>query len=270
MNYELIKSADFCGTPCDIYSDESSEMFMTATQLGSCLGYSEPRKSISKIVSRNEYLENIEFSGVVNLTTPGGTQETRIFTEDGIYEVTMLAKTEKAKEFRAFVRKLIKSIRKNEMRAVPDYSELSPQLQFLISLEQKQTDFEKRLSELEKKVADVPKIQEEAIKATLEFGRIGILQRNEIVRAVKKRAIEICCYAETYDKVGKSVIDSIYKSLQKHFEVSSYLDLMCNQYTDAMILIQYFEPDKNLYLKVSHEQPKPNFGDYFEIVPVSK
>lgn len=118
MNYNLIKSADFCGTQCDIYSDDANEMFMTSTQLGECLGYTEPRKAISKIVDRNKYLENVEFSGVVKLVTPGGVQETRIFTEDGIYEVTMLAKTEKAKEFRTFVRQLIKSIRKGEVLVV--------------------------------------------------------------------------------------------------------------------------------------------------------
>lgn len=115
MNYELIKSADFCGTQCDIYSDDANEIFMTAFQLGSCLGYSDPMRSICRLVSRNKYLENTEFSSVVNLTTlDNKNREVRIFTEDGIYEVTMLAKTEKAKEFRAFVRQLIKSIRKGE------------------------------------------------------------------------------------------------------------------------------------------------------------
>lgn len=119
MNYSLIKSADFCGTPCDIYSDESNEMFMTAFQLGSCLGYAEPTIAINKIVSRNEYLKACEFSTLTNLVSVDGkNREARIFTEDGIYEVTMLAKTEKAKEFRAFVRKLIKSIRKGETVAV--------------------------------------------------------------------------------------------------------------------------------------------------------
>lgn len=40
----------------------------------------------------------IEFSVVVKMTTTDDKQyDTRIFTEDGIYEVTMLAKTEKAK-----------------------------------------------------------------------------------------------------------------------------------------------------------------------------
>lgn len=114
MNYTLIKSADFCGTPCDIYSDDNNEMFMTINQLATCLQYAN-RKSIEKMVERNPYLKNAEFSVTDRMSATDGKQyDTRIFTEDGIYEVTMLAKTEKAKEFRAFVRKLIKSIRKGE------------------------------------------------------------------------------------------------------------------------------------------------------------
>ena len=42
------------------------------------------------------------------------TQNTRIFTEDGIYEVTMLSKTETGKKFRRVVRNIIKSLRKGE------------------------------------------------------------------------------------------------------------------------------------------------------------
>ena len=138
-----------------------------------------------------------------------------------------------------------------------DYSTLSPQLQFLIQMEQRQNALEKKQEELEKKLEFN---KTEVIKAAFEYGRIGILQREEIQKAVKKRAIEICQYAETYDKVGKSVISSIYKALQKHFEISSYLDLAYNQYTDAMIFVQYFEPDQKLYLKVFHERPKPDIS----------
>ena len=139
----------------------------------------------------------------------------------------------------------------------PDYSALSPQLQFLIQMEQRQNALEKKQEELEKKLEFN---KTEVIKAAFEYGRIGALQREEIQKAVKKRAIEICQYAETYDKVGKSVISSIYKALQKHFEISSYLDLAYNQYTDAMIFVQYFEPDQKLYLKVFHERPKPDIS----------
>lgn len=117
-NLQLIKSADFGGVPCDIYG-KGNEVYMTSEQLGECLEYSHPRESINKLVSRNEYLREKEFSAEVKMTSPrGDTQNTRVFTEDGIYEVTMLAKTEKAKEFRAWVRVLLKSLRTGKTRLV--------------------------------------------------------------------------------------------------------------------------------------------------------
>lgn len=115
---QLIKSDKFGNTECDIYSD-NNEMYMTARQLGECLEYSDPMRSINKLTERNSYLMNDEFSSVVNLATVDGKfRNARVFTEDGIYEVTMLAKTEKAKQFRAWVRKLLKSLRSGEVTAI--------------------------------------------------------------------------------------------------------------------------------------------------------
>lgn len=115
---QLIKSAKFGDVQADIYS-RNDEPYMTAEQLGTCLGYSHPRENINKLVSRNKYLRESGFSAEVKMTSPrGDTQNTRIFTEDGIYEITMLAKTEKAKEFRAWVRKLLKSLRKGDTKLV--------------------------------------------------------------------------------------------------------------------------------------------------------
>ena len=103
---ELVASEIFEDVPYNIYSQGGSPC-MTFEQLGKCLGYSD-RRAINKLVQRNEYIKAPEFSGVVKLTTPsGGTQDTRVFTEDGIYEVTMLAKTDRAKEFRAAIRKVV-------------------------------------------------------------------------------------------------------------------------------------------------------------------
>lgn len=125
-NLQLIKSSKFGEVECDIYSNEK-EMFMTMNQLSNCLGYKE-KDGIKKIVKRNEYLKQKEFSQIVPISFGEGgqndtTQETRVFTEDGIYEVTMLAKTEKAKEFRAFIRKLLKSLRKGEAKLIKPSSE---------------------------------------------------------------------------------------------------------------------------------------------------
>lgn len=134
-NLQLIKSSKFGEVECNIYSDEK-EMFMTISQLANCLGYAS-KSGVEKIFQRNDYLREKEFSNVCNLAV-GGTdklgapqtiQETRVFTEDGIYEVTMLAKTEKAKEFRAFIRKLLKSLRKGETKLIKTSNEQMELLQ---------------------------------------------------------------------------------------------------------------------------------------------
>ncbi len=119
MNNELqlIKTDVFCGNEYSIYSD-NEDMYMTLSQLASCLGYSS-KDSIKSLLSRNEYLKQEEFSKVVSICNPLDNSDkgqlTRVFTEDGIYEVTMLAKTDVAKEFRGRVRKILKDIRKGEI-----------------------------------------------------------------------------------------------------------------------------------------------------------
>lgn len=70
---------------------------MTISQLAECLEYAD-KKSVEKIISKYKYLKKPEFSIMCKVPYKlGGTQNTRIFTEDGIYEITMLAKTEIAK-----------------------------------------------------------------------------------------------------------------------------------------------------------------------------
>jgi prophage antirepressor-like protein len=113
-NLVLVKSEKFGEVKCDFYADENQTPCMTISQLSESLGYAS-KDGVEKVLSRNEYLKNDEFSGTYKLSVPQGNgysfQETRVFTEDGIYEVTMLAKTEKAKTFRAWVRKILKGLR---------------------------------------------------------------------------------------------------------------------------------------------------------------
>lgn len=113
----LIKSADFGGVECDFYG-KGNEIYMTINQITECLGYSD-KKGVENLIDRNPYLRNAEFSFIqkVPLKTRGA-QNTRTFTEDGIYEVTMLSKTEKAKEFRAWVRGILKALRSGKAKLV--------------------------------------------------------------------------------------------------------------------------------------------------------
>lgn len=121
----LIKSSKFGQVECDIYSNEK-EMFMTISQLANCLGYAS-KSGVENIIDRNKYLKDKEFSSTHKMEVVEGgrtvSREMRFFTEDGIYEVTMLAKTEKAKEFRAFIRKLLKSLRKGETKLIKPSNE---------------------------------------------------------------------------------------------------------------------------------------------------
>ncbi len=112
----LLKEEHFGEIPCDFYGKDN-EVYMTIHQLAECLGYAD-RSGVQKIVDRNQYLNQPEFSGWDNLSLPaGGTQRTRIFTEDGIYEVTMLARTERAREFRGWVRTVLKGIRRGQIKS---------------------------------------------------------------------------------------------------------------------------------------------------------
>lgn len=114
---KLIKSDYFGNVECDFYG-KGQEVYMTISQLAECLGYAD-KKSIENLIDRNPYLRNKEFSFIQKVPLNlGGTQNTRTFTEDGIYEVTMLAKTEKAKEFRSWVRTVLKALRSGKAKLV--------------------------------------------------------------------------------------------------------------------------------------------------------
>ena len=111
----LFRKENFNGVECDLWKDENDDIFMSSEQLGMVLGYSNPRKGINTLVTRNPYLRKIDFSSGITMKSEAGDRETRVFNEDGIYEVALLAGTEKAKEFRSWVRKILKLLRKGEL-----------------------------------------------------------------------------------------------------------------------------------------------------------
>lgn len=111
---KLIKSEHFGEIEADIYSNDK-DMFMTANQLCACL--EESRSTLDNRVSRNPYLKDKEFSVSLKMRgTDGKMYDTRVFTEDGIYEITMLSGQPKAKEFRAWIRRILKELRRGEVR----------------------------------------------------------------------------------------------------------------------------------------------------------
>ncbi len=115
-NLQLIKSEHFGEIEADIYSN-GDDMYMTINQLAACLGYAD-RSGVQKLVDRNDYLNQPEFSCWDKLSHESGAKKTRVFTEDGIYEVTMLSGQPKAKEFRAWIRGILKVLRSGDAKLV--------------------------------------------------------------------------------------------------------------------------------------------------------
>ena len=109
MDLVLAQEELFQGIHCDLWMDSNKNPYMTIQQLANALEY-KSKDGIEKILKRNPYLRNKEFSGTYKLTVPGstgGTQETRVFNRDGIMEVTFLSPKPKAIDFRAWARKVL-------------------------------------------------------------------------------------------------------------------------------------------------------------------
>ena len=83
------------------------------------------------------------------IPTLGGAQEMAVISESGLYAVILRSDKPQAKPFRKWVTsEVIPSIRKHGTYGEADYSNLSPQLQFLIQLEKKQNRLERRIDSM--------------------------------------------------------------------------------------------------------------------------
>ncbi|MCL4580068.1 hypothetical protein YWH7199_00625 [Fusobacterium nucleatum YWH7199] len=112
----------FGETELQLTINPNNEIEMDIEELGKAIDI-ETKRGIQKIIENNPNLQNKEYSYLKKvLNNEGGIlkkREKRIFTEAGIYEVAFLANTEKAKEFRKFIKEFSKQmltkIKKNEM-----------------------------------------------------------------------------------------------------------------------------------------------------------
>ncbi len=101
------------------FIEVNGEPALTSEELGRHLGFKHPVKAISNIYERNR--EELEpFCSVLNLRTEAGQRNYRVFFEQGIYIVCMLAKTEKAKRFRRQVAHLLKAVREKRVHEMMD------------------------------------------------------------------------------------------------------------------------------------------------------
>ena len=112
----------FGDTELQLTINNNNEIEMDIEELAKATNFSDTR-AFKTFLSNNPILQEKQYSYLKKvLNNEGGIlkkREKRIFTEAGIYEVAFLANTEKAKEFRKFIKEFSKQmltkIKKNEM-----------------------------------------------------------------------------------------------------------------------------------------------------------
>ena len=105
-----------------------------------------------------------------------------------------------------------------------DYSQLSPQLQHMIRLEQKQNEQDKRLGRLEDNLS------------------IDSFQQNVIQKQIKKRVYEIRDRYDDSPEGTRRLFSSIYRNFRDAFAVPSYRDLRKLDFEDAKAWIKTWRP----------------------------
>ena len=172
---------------------KNNEIEIEMDVLAKAIGYTDVR-GLKKLLDTNPELKNKEFSYLKKVDSiENGVvkkREKRLFTEDGLYEVTMLANTENAKKFRRFVRELMKKYRKNE---------LILRTPTLLPAQQAQLD----------EMVDIIKSRDEEIKSFLEIFE-QVKNSMEDIKLMKTN-IEIIIKAQ--DEMGEainSLIDEVY------------------------------------------------------------
>ena len=103
----------FENTELQVMVNNNNEIEMDMDELIKALGF-ENKKTIEKLVENNPELRNKEYSYLKKvLNNEGGIlkkREKRVFNQDGIFEVAYLANTERAKQFRRFIKNFSKEM----------------------------------------------------------------------------------------------------------------------------------------------------------------
>ena len=103
----------FENTELQVMVNNNNEIEMDMDELAKALGFKD-KESFKSIILRNPELQSSEYSSMKKvLSNEGGIlkkREKRVFNQDGIFEIAYLANTERAKQFRRFIKNFSKEM----------------------------------------------------------------------------------------------------------------------------------------------------------------
>jgi hypothetical protein fulcA4_02402 len=177
----------FENTELQVMINNNHEIEMDMDELIKALGF-ESKKSIEHLIVRNPELQSPEFSKIKKvLSNEGGVlkkRDKRVFNQDGIFEISYLANTDRAKEFRKFIKafskEMITRIKNNQIalnQGVPALqTKIEPKIDQMLELVTQRDD-------------EIANIFEFFEKAKTYFEMIGVMQ--EDIKLIKSKMDEI-------------------------------------------------------------------------------
>jgi len=177
----------FENTELQVMVNNNHEIEMDMDELIKALGF-ESKKSIEHLIVRNPELQSPEFSKIKKvLSNEGGVlkkRDKRVFNQDGIFEISYLANTDRAKEFRKFIKtfskEMITRIKNNQIalnQGVPALqTRIEPKIDQMLELVTQRDD-------------EIATIFEFFEKAKTYFEMIGVMQ--EDIKLIKSKMDEI-------------------------------------------------------------------------------
>lgn len=177
----------FENTELQVMVNNNHEIEMDIDELIKALGF-ESKKSIEHLIARNPELQSPEFSKIKKvLSNEGGIlkkRDKRVFNQDGIFEISYLANTDRAKEFRKFIKafskEMITRIKNNQIalnQGVPALqTKIEPKIDQMLELVTQRDD-------------EIASIFEFFEKAKTYFEMIGVMQ--EDIKLIKSKMDEI-------------------------------------------------------------------------------
>lgn len=214
ISLQKVREEKFNNINCDFFKSNDGEIYMTINQLAEVLGYSNA-SSIRSIMNRNEYLYDKEFSTSCKLQQVEGnrvvTRDRIVFTEDGIYEVTMLSSQPLAREFRRFVRQIVKELRQTGSVTL-NQNVVNP-LDVLELMVQS-------LREQERQIQQVQLIQDKQQKNINQLNHIVTVKDNTTLRQQFNHSIKALAYRlqkpinETYNEVYRIINNNLHMNIE--------------------------------------------------------
>ena len=177
----------FENTELQVMVNNNNELEMDMDELIKALGF-ERKKTIEKLIENNPELRNKEYSSIKKVVSNEGgilkKREKRVFNQDGIFEVAYLANTERAKQFRRFIKNFSKEMItkfKNNQIALNIGAPVLP-----MTIEPKLDEMMELLTKRDVEIKDIFEFFE---KAKAYFEMIGPMK--EDIKLIKSKVDEI-------------------------------------------------------------------------------